>query len=115
MKRLFTLALTAAFATAVFAPAFAQTGTATAPPAKPEMKAEKKAEAKKEAKKELVDINTASEDDLKALPTIGEAKAKKIVEGRPWASKDQLVDKKILTKAEYAKVKGMLIAKQAAK
>jgi competence protein ComEA len=67
------------------------------------------------AKQELLDINRASEADLKALAGIGDAYSKKIIAGRPYAKKDQLVSKKVLPQATYDKIKDKIVAKQAKK
>ena len=106
MKLLKTLIMILAVAL-VTAIAPAQTGLGTA---KADVKTAKKA-ADKAASTQL-DINTASADELKALPGIGDKYSAKIVAGRPYANKTQLVSKGIIPQATYDKIQDKIVAKQ---
>ena len=92
---------------------------ATEPPAKntkPTATATKPADTKAPAaKQELVDINSASDAELKAIPGLGDAYIAKIVVNRPYANKTQLVSRKVLPESVYEKVKDKIIAKQVKK
>lgn len=67
------------------------------------------------AGQQLLDLNTATEAQLKELPGVGDAYAKKIIAERPYKRKDELVSKNVVPQAAYDKFKDKVVAKQAAK
>lgn len=76
-----------------------------APSTKPQTVAEKIA-----ASQQLLDINTATADQLKALPGMGEAYAARFIAGRPYTAKNQLATRGILPKDEYERIRELIVA-----
>jgi competence protein ComEA len=78
--------------------------------AKPAMAAKPTVAAK--PAKQLLDLNTATRDQLVALPGIGETYADAIIKNRPYKAKDELIRKKVIPSAAYKKIHGLVIARQ---
>jgi len=111
MKRLATAALLLAFAAVMGVSAWAapqQTSAETS--STTTTRTTHKATKDKTSSK--LDINSASQQELEALPGIGPATSAKIVQGRPYRSKSDLLKGKIVSRSEYEKIKNDIVAHQ---
>jgi competence protein ComEA len=117
MKRYTVVALATAFTLALAVPALSQAaahgGKSTAATASAS-KAHSAHKAKSATHQAKVDINSATKEQLLALPGIDEATADKIIAARPFKAKTDLLHKSVLTKTEYSKVSSHIIAKKMA-
>ena len=96
------------------APALAQAPSPATPtaPTKPMAPSAPVAGAPNAAKAPLLDLNSASAEELDKLPGIGAARSAAIIKGRPYKGKDELVQKKIIPQGVYDGIKDKVIAKQ---
>jgi competence protein ComEA len=103
-------------------PVMAQPATTTTPntnspsstmaPATPKASTTESGSTAAAPKSAIVDINSATTAELKALPGVSDSDATKIVQGRPYIDKSQLVSKKVVSEATYDKIKDHVVAKQ---
>lgn len=107
-------ALIVALASPVLAQGTATTGPAPAPKPAVSAPAQPAAPASTATTPQVVvlDINTASKDELDKLPGIGAARAEAIIKGRPYKGKNELLDRKILPEAAYNGIKDQIVARQ---
>jgi competence protein ComEA len=109
------LALCLCAGAAFVTPSFAQAPQPSAPEKTSPALTAKPGKAKPAAKpaaKQLLDINTASEEELRALKGVGDVRAANIIKNRPYKGKDELVQKNIIPKSVYDQIKDKIIAKQ---
>jgi len=113
VARIIVLAVALMFTTTM---AMAADPKASAKPATAKATEQKAAQKDdKAAKQELIDINSATKEQLLAIQGIGDVYVQKIIDGRPYAKKDQLKSKNIIPAGVYEKIKDKIIAKQAPK
>jgi DNA uptake protein ComE-like DNA-binding protein len=114
-KRIRVLAVLFVLSLFAVTASYAQGGTATSgKDATATKKSKSDTAATKTKKADLVDINAASKEELTALPGIGDAYSQKIIDGRPYNSKRDLLTKKIVPQATYDQVKDKIIAHRVA-
>lgn len=90
----------------------AQTTASSGPDTKATTKGPKKTKSAT-AKPQKMDINSATKDELQTLPGIGDALSQKIIDGRPYKAKNDLLKKKIVPQSTYEKIKDQIVAHQA--
>jgi competence protein ComEA len=110
----FVVALAAPLALAQGAAAQAPKTTTTTTTTKTTTKPAMHHKMAKPAAMAKLDVNTCTKEELAALPGVGDVTADKIIAGRPYKTKADLIKNKIVTKAQYSKLSAHVIAKQAA-
>ncbi|NMC75571.1 MAG: helix-hairpin-helix domain-containing protein [Geobacteraceae bacterium] len=107
------LAMAALLAAVTVSFAASETGTATTH--RGQASAKKQKSGKSASAEDLMDINTATAEQLKTLPGLSDDDVKKIIAGRPYTRKNELKQKNIITAAQYDGIKKKIVAKKAAK
>jgi competence protein ComEA len=103
IRKMWTVIALLVLGLAITLPANAQAGSTSAPA---------KASKSTMAAADKLDINSATQDQLQALPGIGDAYSQKIIDNRPYHTKHDLVTKKVVPQATYDKIKDQIIAHQ---
>ena len=108
--RLLAASVMAALVVGAYGPALSTAQTAANSAANSAAPAQQTIAEKIAASKNLLDINTATAAELKALPGMGDAYAQRVIAGRPYTAKNQLTTRGILPAAEYERIKPLIIA-----